>query len=153
MYSDILIVLAQYLAIYNTAKRYHWQVKWAGFMGDHLQFDRVAEIYDTDLVDSIIEQYYMGISRDKIHETDLIVKLSTKLEGPVLHCDTEKDASVMMTNLRGLVQSLISAINEVKTHNRGVDSELDNICAKANQALGLLNGRDTKNVLSRLKNC
>lgn len=152
MHSDILLILAQYLAIYNTAKRYHWQVKWAGFMGDHLQFDKVADIYDTELVDSIIEQYYMGISRDKIHETDLIVKLSTKLEGAVLHCESEKDATVMMDVLRSLVSTLISAINEVKISNRGVNSELDNICAKANQALGLLNGR-SNDVLSRLKRC
>lgn len=137
--SDILLILAQYTAMQTSAKRYHWQYKF--LFGDHLMFDRVADEYDKDLVDKVVEQYYMGTNRELIGETNYIVSLSTKFEAPILPCNNLSDVNNMVLALRSQVKTLMDSMNEVKTGNRGIDSVLDEISSHVTNAFGLLNGR------------
>ena len=77
----IIEILALFKAIKNTAKKYHWKTTGSTFMSDHLLFDRIYDDIEDDQVDTIVEQYYMGIGRKNINDLDNLIKLSAQYEG------------------------------------------------------------------------
>ena len=72
---NLIKLLALYKAIKNTAKKYHWKTAGTSFMGDHLLFDRIYDDISDDDVDTVVEQYYMGIGRKEIDDVDNLTNL------------------------------------------------------------------------------
>ena len=81
----LIEILGLYKAIKCTAKKYHWKTAGDNFMSDHLLFDRIYDDISDDSIDSIAEQYYMGLGRKDINDVDQLCELCTKYEGKSLN--------------------------------------------------------------------
>lgn len=138
-------ILAGIKAIHSTAKRYHWQCKGKGFNSDHLLFDRVAETFSEDDVDTLVEAWYMNNGRMVIDELNDLCACVVAGEGQKFS-KAELDADPCINTKMN--ENLIKMIENFKhtlytsEFGQGIKSKLDEIALKTDQILGLLKARD-----------
>ena len=100
----LIEILGLYKAIKCTAKKYHWKTAGDNFMSDHLLFDRIYDDISDDSIDSIAEQYYMGLGRKDINDVDQLCELCTKYEGKSFEAKSE--------NIIPMYKELLRMMNE-----------------------------------------
>lgn len=77
----MITILAKIKALYNDSKRYHWQCNGKDFNGDHQLFDRSADTFSNDVVDGLVEIYYMGEHREELEDLNELAVLVSEEEG------------------------------------------------------------------------
>lgn len=144
-------------AIHNTAKRYHWQCQGHDFYEAHLFFDRIAETFNEDSIDTLAEAWYMNDGREyliNLNDFDQLVseKVGKKFSKEELN---SKDIELKMFKI---LASMIFAFRSKLTteeFGQGVGNKLDELAQSASQILGLIRARIADNlanvVTSRLK--
>ena len=132
----LIDILALFKAIKNTAKKYHWKTVGTTFMSDHLLFDR---IYDDNQIDTIVEQYYMGLGRKDIDDLDNLIALSAQYEGQSFTASSE-NLLMMYQELARMMNTFLVNVEKLNLL-RGINSELDNIASTITQLYGLVTAR------------
>lgn len=135
----LIEILALYKAIKNTAKKYHWKTVGMTFMSDHLLFDRIYDDIDDDQIDTIVEQYYMGVGRKDINDLDNLIVLSAQYEGKSFPA-TSENIIYMYQELARMMNTLLINIEKLNLL-RGINSELDNLAGTITQLYGLVTAR------------
>ena len=138
-------ILANIKAIHNTAKRYHWQCKGKNFNSDHLLFDRVAETFTDEDIDTLVESWYMNNGRNIIDELNNLCILAANNEGQKFSKDEiDKDPGIntkMVGNLIIMIENFKHCLY-TNEFGQGIKSKLDEIALKSDQILGLLKARN-----------
>ena len=80
----MITILAKIKALYNDSKRYHWQCNGKDFNGDHQLFDRAAGTFSNDVVDGLVEIYYMGEHREELEDLNELAVLVSEEEGYII---------------------------------------------------------------------
>jgi len=135
----IIEILALYKAIKNTAKKYHWKTTGTQFMGDHLLFDRIYDDISDDSVDTIVEQYFMGVGRKNINDVDNLTALCLQYEGQSFEA-TPENINSMYVELSKMMNQFIIQIEKIHSI-RGINAELDNMASTITQLYGLVISR------------
>jgi DNA-binding ferritin-like protein len=135
----LIDILALFKAIKNTAKKYHWKTTGSTFMSDHLLFDRIYDDIDDDQVDTIVEQYYMGVGRKDINDLDNLITLSAQYEGKSFSA-TSESIILMYQELARMMNTFLINIEKLNLL-RGINSELDNLSSTITQLYGLVTAR------------
>lgn len=136
---NLIKLLALYKAIKNTAKKYHWKTVGTSFMSDHLLFDRIYDDISDDDVDTVVEQYYMGIGRKEIDDLDNLTELCLKMEGKSFPA-TAESIPLMFQELSKMMNAFILGAEKVQCV-RGINSEIDNLTSTITQLYGLVVAR------------
>lgn len=134
----MLDFMAHIRAIHNLAKTYHWKTSGKEFYGDHLFFDRIAEEFDEELVDTIAEQFYMANPLLLNDLNDLTYKT---YEIEQRYFTGEYDPKHMFNSMYEIIFNLNAIVNKTETVDRYVNVILDEIASKCEASLGLLTGR------------
>ena len=135
----LIDILALFKAIKNTAKKYHWKTVGTTFMFDHLLFDRIYDDIDDDQIDTIVEQYYMGLGRKDIDDLDNLIALSAQYEGQSFTASSE-NLLMMYQELARMMNTFLVNVEKLNLL-RGINSELDNIASTITQLYGLVTAR------------
>ena len=135
----IIEILALFKAIKNTAKKYHWKTVGSDFMGDHLLFDRIYDDISDDLVDAVVEKYFMGVGRKNIDDVDNLCLMAAQMEGESLPATTES-LPLMYQQLANMMNQFITQIEKIQAI-RGINSDLDSMAATITQLYGLVMAR------------
>lgn len=135
----LIEILGLYKAIKCTAKKYHWKTAGDNFMSDHLLFDRIYDDISDDSIDSIAEQYYMGLGRKDINDVDQLCELCTKYEGKSFEAKSENIIPMYKELLR-MMNEFLQNIEKLESM-RGINSELDNMASTISQLYGLVLAR------------
>lgn len=135
----LIDILALFKAIKNTAKKYHWKTVGTTFMSDHLLFDRIYDDIDDDQIDTIVEQYYMGLGRKDIDDLDNLIVLSAQYEGQSFTASSE-NLLMMYQELARMMNTFLVNVEKLNLL-RGINSELDNIASTITQLYGLVTAR------------
>lgn len=140
----IVEYMAAIKAIKGTSKRYHWQCKGANFNGDHLLFDRVADTFSEDYVDTLAEIWYMADGRNNIMDLNDLAQLTNEKEGYKFSLEELKSLKDLNTRMAKILLDMVSKFTTYLTtgeYNQGVSNLFDEISQKANQIKGLLEAR------------
>jgi len=108
-------------------------------MSDHLLFDRIYDDISDDSIDSIAEQYYMGLGRKDINDVDQLCELCVKYEGKSFEAKSENIIPMYKELLR-MMNEFLQNIEKVESM-RGINSELDNMASTISQLYGLVLAR------------
>lgn len=150
----MITILAKIKALYNDAKRYHWQCNGKNFNADHLLFDRVADTFDNDSVDELVEIYYMSEHREELEELNDLTSLVVEEEGYKFSDEdfSKEDINLlMMQELSAKVEELLPLLSE-EGYSQAISNKLDDMASKATQILGLLKARiSNKEVVAKLQ--
>ena len=136
---NLIKLLALYKAIKNTAKKYHWKTVGTEFMGDHLLFDRIYDDISDDDVDTVVEQYYMGVGRKEIDDVDNLTNLCYQLEGKSFPANAES-IPLMYQELSKMMNAFILGAEKINSV-RGINSTIDNMSTTITQLYGLVVAR------------
>lgn len=136
---NLINVLALYLAIKHTAKRYHWKSVGSQYMSDHLLFDRIADAVDEGLIDTIAEQYYMGVGRKNLNELDQLCSLAVQMEGQVYE-SSDENMKLMFLELSKMMNTFLINIENI-SKLRGINNTLDDMASSITQVYGLVIAR------------
>ena len=136
---NLIKLLALYKAIKNTAKKYHWKTVGTSFMSDHLLFDRIYDDISDDDVDTVVEQYYMGIGRKEIDDLDSLTQLCYQMEGKSFPANAES-IPLMLQELSKMMNAFILGAEKIQLI-RGINSEIDNLTSTITQLYGLVVAR------------
>ena len=139
---QIIEILALFKAIKTTAKKYHWKTVGETFMSDHVLFDRIYNDIDDGLVDTIVEQYFMGAKRSSIDELDNLTQLCLQYEGKSFPANSSSILS-MYQELKRMMETFLVNIEKVNGI-RGINAELDNMASVITQLYGLVIARLSK---------
>lgn len=135
----IIEILALFKAIKNTAKKYHWKTVGNQFMGDHLLFDRIYDDISDDLVDAVVEKYFMGVGRRNIDDVDNLTQLCLNFEGQSFSASEDMIPN-MYQELARMMNQFITQIEKIQAI-RGINSDLDTMAATITQLYGLVLAR------------
>lgn len=141
----IVEIMALHQAIHNTAKRYHWQCQGKDFYESHLFFDRLAEAFNGDLVDSLAEAWYMNQGRNNItdlNELDTLVANADGKEFSIEELKNPKVLDIMFLELKNLIIKLYDNIH-TEEFGKGISNIFDDLSTIIEQNLGLLEARLT----------
>ncbi|MBR2239939.1 MAG: hypothetical protein IKO49_01715 [Bacilli bacterium] len=135
----LIEILGLYKAIKSTAKKYHWKTAGDNFMSDHLLFDRIYDDIDDGIIDTIAEQYYMGLGRKDINDVDELSALCVKYEGKSFEAKSENIIPMYKELLR-MMNEFLQNIEKLDSM-RGINAELDNMASVISQLYGLVLAR------------
>ena len=138
----MITILAKIKALYNDSKRYHWQCNGKDFNGDHQLFDRAAGTFSNDVVDGLVEIYYMGEHREELEDLNELAVLVSEEE---LH--QENVNLQMVQELASKIEELLPLLNEEGKYSQAVMNKLDELSSATTQILGLLRARISNNVV------
>lgn len=130
--------MSEIRAIHDAAKKFHWECFGPNFNGDHLLFDRVAETFNDDSIDSLAEVWYMGQARNKLFEinefTSLVYDQRIK---------PTRDIASNNSFTRRLLEKIKNFKQELNTdaYGQGVKTIFDDLALKCDQMIGLLQAR------------
>ena len=146
----MITILAKVKALYSDAKRYHWQCNGQDFNGDHLLFDRVADTFSNEVVDGLVEIYYMGEHREELEDLNELSVLVSEEEGYKFSEEELHQENVnlqMVQELASKIEELLPLLNEESKYSQAVMNRLDELSSATTQILGLLRARISNNVV------
>ena len=155
----LIDILALFKAIKNTAKKSHPElnmilcgVKSAYCLNEFKHLEPVVRTYycnyqfvesyddiDDDQIDTIVEQYYMGLGRKDIDDLDNLIALSAQYEGQSFTASSE-NLLMMYQELARMMNTFLVNVEKLNLL-RGINSELDNIASTITQLYGLVTAR------------
>lgn len=139
----VVEIMASIQAIHNTAKRYHWQCRGKDFYEAHLFFDRLADAFDADIVDTLAEAWYMNDGSNNItdlNELDSLIVNKIGREFSLDELSNPKIQDYMFLELQRIIKELYSYIH-TEEFGQGISNIFDDLASKIEQNLGLLNAR------------
>lgn len=146
----MITILAKIKALYNDSKRYHWQCNGKDFNGDHQLFDRSADTFSNDVVDGLVEIYYMGEHREELEDLNELSALVSEEEGYKFSEEELHQENVnlqMVQEIASKVEELLPLLNEENKYSQAVMNKLDELASSSTQILGLLKARISNNVV------
>ena len=154
-------ILSRIKALHSDAKRYHWQCNGKDFASDHELFDRIAEVFNDDLIDSLVEVYYMGEHQEELTDLNDLNDLVINQESYKYEIDellTSKDLNTsMFQELQQKIEELIPMISD-KSYSQAVCSILDGFASEVSKILGLIKSRVARakaeeKIISKIEGC
>lgn len=149
-------IMAKIQAIHNTAKRYHWQCQGKNFYQEHLFFDRIADSFTNDAIDTLAEAWYMCEDRNNLEQLNDFDKLVAQYVGKEFSKEDLNKNTVMdemFIQLYNMISKFLEDLSNVN-FTQGVNNKVDEIAQSSTQILGLIKARLLDNsintVISRL---
>lgn len=135
-------IIGRYVAIYTTAKSYHWKVTNKIFSSDHALFDEIAGVFDLGIIDTLVEINYMVYNRERLPEVYTIFDNFVNFKGKDVEPANSINAGTEMAlELKRMCSELLDGLNTIQGVAREINVVLDDLSSKLNHALVLLNGR------------
>lgn len=140
-------ILARIKALYNDSKRYHWQCNGLHFAADHELFDRIADVFSNDVIDGLVEIYYMAEHREELPDLNDLTDLISEHEGYKFELDEmtglENLDNEMFKELNEKIEELLPLIRSDR-FSQAIMNKLDDLASNATQVLGLIKARITR---------
>ena len=152
MNDKLIDIMALISAIHNTAKRYHWQCEGPNFYESHLFFDRIADIFNQEVVDTLAEAWYMNNGRDNIVELNLLDALIAEKVGKQFIREELHSSEITLEMLKQLAAMIAILLEKIKTeaYGQGVSNKLDELAQSSSQILGLIKARLQDSQINRV---
>ena len=132
---QMLEIISRLIALKNTLKLYHWNIKGQAFNADHPYLDEIEEPID-NFIDELIEKYFMAVDR-----TNLPVLFDVfKTESSKYYGEYSQDPEIIFKNIENMLIDLQDLIEDFDTY-RGVNAILDELSAHLLKYIGLIKSR------------
>lgn len=152
MNDKLIDIMALISAIHNTAKRYHWQCEGHDFYESHLFFDRIADTFNQEVVDTLAEAWYMNNDRDNIVELNLLDALIAEKVGKQFTKEELHSSEITLEMFKQLAAMIAILLEKIKTeaYGQGVSNKLDELAQSSSQILGLIKARLQDSQINRV---